>query len=123
MLKILSRAALLIVGVLTLAGARSSVRTGMSGAPEGVLLEADPVFDAAAAARGEAGFASFLSDDLTTIRADQPLVRGETDSLKVGRRSSARRDFLCAGSRNWRGNAERRLAWLLTESYAAFHSK
>lgn len=67
----------MVVCVLVFAGARGSVRAGASAAAEAVLLEADRAFDAATAARGEAGFASFLSDDMTTIRADQPIVRGK----------------------------------------------
>ncbi len=77
---VLSFGLLVMVGVLVLAGARGSARAGASAGT--VLLEADRAFDGATAARGEAGFASFLSDDMTTIRADQPIVRGKDAFLE-----------------------------------------
>ena len=42
-----------------------------------VLMKADEAFDAARAARGLEGFASFLAGDITTIRPNQAIVRGK----------------------------------------------
>ena len=44
-----------------------------------VLLKADREFDAATAARGEAGFSSFIAEDMTSIRANAPIVRGKAE--------------------------------------------
>lgn len=80
---VLSLGLLIAACVLVFAGVRASVAAGSGAASEAVLLEADRAFDAATAARGEAGLASFLSDDMTTIRADQPIVRGK-DAFVAG---------------------------------------
>jgi ketosteroid isomerase-like protein len=42
-----------------------------------VLTKADQAFDAATAARGQEGFASFIADDMTTVRENQDVVRGK----------------------------------------------
>lgn len=48
-----------------------------SGADPSALMKADQEFDAATAARGIEGFASFIADDMTTIQPNEPIVRGK----------------------------------------------
>jgi ketosteroid isomerase-like protein len=48
-----------------------------SGADPSVLMKADQEFDAATAARGIEGFASFIAEDMTTIQPNVPIVRGK----------------------------------------------
>jgi ketosteroid isomerase-like protein len=46
-------------------------------ADSSVLLKADEAFDAATAAEGLKGFASFLADEVATLRPDKPIVEGK----------------------------------------------
>jgi ketosteroid isomerase-like protein len=46
-------------------------------ADSSVLLKADEAFDAATAAQGLKGFASFLADDVATLRPDKPIITGK----------------------------------------------
>jgi ketosteroid isomerase-like protein len=41
------------------------------------LQKADEAFDAATAAQGLKGFASFLADDVATLRPDKPIITGK----------------------------------------------
>jgi ketosteroid isomerase-like protein len=54
---------------------------GTKSADPSILLQADEAFDRARAEHGAEGFASFLADDIVTIRPNQPLVRGKKDFL------------------------------------------
>ncbi len=70
--------ALLLGGVLV----GSSWGTAAPAAADpAVLLQADEAFDAARAERGLEGFASFIAGDVTTIRPNQPIVRGKESFL------------------------------------------
>jgi ketosteroid isomerase-like protein len=63
--------ALLLVGVWT---------RGHGAAPatnKEALMAADRAFDAATADRKLAGFSSFLAENASTLRADEPVVRGK----------------------------------------------
>jgi len=42
-----------------------------------ILLKADEAFDAATAAQGVKGFASFLAEDVATLRPDKPIITGK----------------------------------------------
>lgn len=70
---------LLICGMVLVmvASSRNSERT----ADPAVLIQADEAFDRARAEHGAEGFASFLAEDIVTIRPNQPLVRGKKDFL------------------------------------------
>ncbi len=46
------------------------------------LVKVDQDFDAATAKLGQAGFASFISDDMTTIRENTDIVRGKPGFLE-----------------------------------------
>ena len=70
--------ALLLGGVLVWS---SSGTAAPAAADPTVLLKADEAFDAARAARGLEGFASFIAEDVTTIRPNQPIVRGKESFL------------------------------------------
>ena len=60
--------------VLGIATQRSSA---LAGANHDALLAADRAFDAATADKKFAGFSSFLADNVSTLRADQPVLRGK----------------------------------------------
>jgi ketosteroid isomerase-like protein len=42
------------------------------------LLEADQAFDRATATKGLEGFASFIADDVSTLRPDKPVITGKS---------------------------------------------
>jgi len=60
--------------VLGIATQRSGA---LGGANRDALLAADRAFDAATADQKLDGFSSFLADNVTTLRADQPVLRGK----------------------------------------------
>jgi ketosteroid isomerase-like protein len=49
------------------------------------LLAVDRAFDAATADKNIEGFASFLADNVSTLRADQPILRGKAAMLQEWR--------------------------------------
>jgi len=49
------------------------------------LLAADRAFDAATADKNIDGFSSFLADNVSTLRADQPILRGKAAMLQEWR--------------------------------------
>jgi ketosteroid isomerase-like protein len=63
--------ALFIGGIVTV------VRSAPPAAKPDALLAADRAFDAATAERKIDGFSSFLADNVATLRADQPVLRGK----------------------------------------------
>lgn len=72
-------AVLLLCGMLL--AAAGSPQDGTKAAGPAVLIQADEAFDRARAERGAEGFASFLAEDIVTIRPNQPIVRGKKDFL------------------------------------------
>jgi len=62
---------LFIVGIVTVG------RSAPPAAKRDALLAADRAFDAATAERKIEGFSSFLADNVSTLRADQPVLRGK----------------------------------------------
>src|SRR3979490_1726166 len=68
----------LAVGVLFVAGIVPVGRSAPPAAKRDALLAADRAFDAATAERKIEGFSSFLADNVSTLRADQPVLRGKT---------------------------------------------
>jgi ketosteroid isomerase-like protein len=65
-------------GVFFIGGIVTVVRGAPPAAKPDALLAADRAFDAATAERKIAGFSSFLADNVATLRADQPVLRGKT---------------------------------------------
>jgi ketosteroid isomerase-like protein len=66
--------------VLGIATQRSGV---LGGANRDALLSADRAFDAATAEKKIDGFSSFLADNVSTLRADQPVLRGKVAMQRV----------------------------------------
>jgi ketosteroid isomerase-like protein len=67
----------LACGVLSIGGIVTVVRSAPPAAKPDALLAADRAFDAATAERKIDGFSSFLADNVATLRADQPVLRGK----------------------------------------------
>jgi ketosteroid isomerase-like protein len=67
----------LACGVLFIGGTVTVVRSAPPAAKPDALLAADRAFDAATAERKIDGFSSFLADNVATLRADQPVLRGK----------------------------------------------
>jgi ketosteroid isomerase-like protein len=67
----------LACGVLFIGGTVTVVRSAPPAAKPDTLLAADRAFDAATAERKIDGFSSFLADNVATLRADQPVLRGK----------------------------------------------
>lgn len=64
-------------GVLFIGGIVNLGRSAPPAANRDVLLAADRAFDAATAEKKIDGFSSFLADNVSTLRADQPVLRGK----------------------------------------------
>jgi len=64
-------------GVLLIGGIVTVMRSAPPAAKPDALLAADRAFDAATAERKIDGFSSFLADNVATLRADQPVLRGK----------------------------------------------
>jgi len=67
----------LACGVLFLGGILTIGRSALPAASRDALLAADRAFDAATAEKKIDGFSSFLADNVSTLRADQPVLRGK----------------------------------------------
>jgi ketosteroid isomerase-like protein len=65
------------VAVIVLIPAGFSLANPKDPADSSALLKADEAFDAATAAQGLKGFASFLADDVATLRPDKPIITGK----------------------------------------------
>jgi ketosteroid isomerase-like protein len=68
---------LLACGALFIGGIVTAGRSAPPDAKRDALLAADRAFDAATAERKLDGFSSFLADNVSTLRADQPVLRGK----------------------------------------------
>ena len=64
-------------GVLFIGGIVTGVRSALPPTNRDALLAADRAFDAATAERKIDGFSSFLADNVATLRADKPVLRGK----------------------------------------------
>jgi ketosteroid isomerase-like protein len=64
-------------GLIFVLGMATQWRGARAGADRDGLLAADRAFDAATAAKKFDGFSSFLADNVATLRADQPVLRGK----------------------------------------------
>jgi ketosteroid isomerase-like protein len=64
-------------GVLFIAGIATIGRSLPPAANRDALLAADRAFDRATAEKKIDGFSSFLADNVSTLRADQPVLRGK----------------------------------------------
>jgi ketosteroid isomerase-like protein len=67
----------LACGALFIGGIVTVVRSAPPAAKPDALLAADRAFDVATAERKIDGFSSFLADNVATLRADQPVLRGK----------------------------------------------
>jgi ketosteroid isomerase-like protein len=67
----------LACGVLFVAGIVTVGRGAPPAANRDALLAADRAFDSATARKKFDGFSSFLADNVSTLRADQPVLRGK----------------------------------------------
>src|ERR1700732_4777517 len=67
----------LAYGVLCIGGIVTVLRSAPPAAKRDALLAADRAFDAATAERKIDGFSTFLADNVATLRADQPELRGK----------------------------------------------
>jgi ketosteroid isomerase-like protein len=67
----------LACGALFIGGIVTVVRSAPPAAKPDALLAVDRAFDAATAERKIDGFSSFLADNVATLRADQPVLRGK----------------------------------------------
>jgi ketosteroid isomerase-like protein len=67
----------LTCGVLFVAGVVTVGRSALRAANRDALLAADRAFDSATSAKKIDGFSSFLADNVSTLRADQPVLRGK----------------------------------------------
>jgi ketosteroid isomerase-like protein len=67
----------LACGVLFIGGIVTLGRSAPPAANRDALLAADRAFDAATAEKNMDGFSSFLADNVSTLRADQPVLRGK----------------------------------------------
>ena len=65
-------------GLLFIGGIVTVGRTAPPVTNRDALLAADRAFDAATAGKKLDGFSSFLADNVSTLRADKPVVRGKT---------------------------------------------
>jgi ketosteroid isomerase-like protein len=70
--------------VLLLAGGVAAHRANSDSAQD-ALLKADRDFNDATAARGPDGFASFLADNVGTLRADKPVIVGKASLVEIWR--------------------------------------
>jgi ketosteroid isomerase-like protein len=64
-------------------GAVCAVRVSSGLSAEDELMQADRAFDAATAKQGLNGLLGFIADDMTTIRPNEPIVRGK-DAFGAG---------------------------------------
>jgi ketosteroid isomerase-like protein len=67
----------LACGVYFMGGIVTVVCSAPPAAKSDALLAADRAFDAATAERKIDGFSSFLADNVATLRADRPVLRGK----------------------------------------------
>lgn len=70
-------------GLLFILGIATQWCGALAAANRDSLLAADLAFDAATAGKKFDGFSSFLADDASTLRADQPVVRGKAAVQQV----------------------------------------
>jgi ketosteroid isomerase-like protein len=73
----------LACGVLFVAGIVTVGRSAPRAANRDALLAADRAFDSATSAKKIDGFSSFLADNVSTLRADQPVLRGKAAMQQV----------------------------------------
>jgi ketosteroid isomerase-like protein len=64
-------------GLMFVLGIATQRSGALAGANRDALLAADRAFDAATADKKLDGFSSFLADNVSTLRADQPVLRGK----------------------------------------------
>lgn len=64
-------------GLMFILGMAAQWCGALAAANREALLAADRAFDAAAAKKKFDGFSSFLADNASTLRADQPVLRGK----------------------------------------------
>ena len=75
----------LACAVLFIGGVMTVGRSAPPAANPDALLAADRAFDAATADKNIDGFSSFLADNVSTLRADQPILRGKAAMLQEWR--------------------------------------
>ena len=80
----MKRLCVFCIGVFLLAGAMAS-RLAARGPDQDALLRADRDFNDATAARGLDGFASFLADNVSTLREDKPVISGKAAMIETWR--------------------------------------
>jgi ketosteroid isomerase-like protein len=68
----------LACGVMIIGGIVTLGRSAVPVTKRDSLLEADRAFDAATAEKKLDGFSSFLAENVSTLRADRPVLRGIT---------------------------------------------
>jgi ketosteroid isomerase-like protein len=72
----------LACAVLFIGGIMTVGRSAPPASNPDALLAADRAFDAATADKNIEGFSSFLADNASTLRADQPILRGKAAMLQ-----------------------------------------
>jgi ketosteroid isomerase-like protein len=70
-------------GLMFVLGIATQRSGALGGANRDALLAADREFDAATAEKKFDGFSSFLADNVSTLRADQPVLRGKVAMQRV----------------------------------------